>query len=384
MSEKSYDVAVVGAGVFGAWTALSLARAGRSVVLLDAYGPANSRASSGGESRVIRAGYGAEEIYTRWAVRSLPLWKELFDAAAQPGLFRQTGVLWLAREGDALVSATRETLRRVGVRVEELSRGEIERRFPQFEPGDVTWGLYEPEAGALLARRAVRAVVEKFREEGGSYLREAAVGPEGEGKLGRLSLAGGGSVAVGSYVFACGPWLPKLFPELLGGRIRTSRQEVFFFGTPPGDQSFDWTRMPVWVDFGAEVYGLPDLEGRGFKMALDRHGAELDPDTEARVPSAEGLAEVSAQLAARFPAMRGAPLLEARVCQYENTSNGDFLLDRHPDFENVWLAGGGSGHGFKHGPAVGQHVAALVLGEREAEPRFSLAAKESFQRRTIY
>ena len=384
MARKHFDVCVVGAGAFGAWAAHALSGAGLSVLLLDSYGAANARASSGGESRVIRAGYGAEEFYTRWAVRSLGLWREFFDASGCPELFRQTGVLWLARDGDALVSDTHSTLQRLGVQVEKLTRAEMGRRYPQFDFGAVTHGLYEPEAGALLARRAVRRVVEETVKGGGEYFQASAVAPAGVGRVGALGTSDGSRLSAGAYVYACGPWLPALFPELLGGRIHATRQEVFFFGTPPGDARFSPPLMPVWVDFGAEVYGVPDLEGRGFKMALDRHGPALDPELDSRLPTAETLAEVRRLLAARFPSMCAAPLVEARVCQYENTSNGDFLIDRHPDFENVWLAGGGSGHGFKHGPALGEYVAGLIAGGSEPDERFSLATKEKFRRRAIY
>jgi glycine/D-amino acid oxidase-like deaminating enzyme len=132
------------------------------------------------------------------------------------------------------------------------------------------------------------------------------------------------------------------------------------------------------------MYGVPDLESRGFKIAHDRHGPAFDPDSGTRVPTPEGLAAIRAYVAERFPALEQAPLVEARVCQYENTSNGDFLVDRHPQHENVWLVGGGSGHGFKHGPAMGEHVAGRLLGTVAAEPRFSLATKATVQRRTIY
>ena len=129
---------------------------------------------------------------------------------------------------------------------------------------------------------------------------------------------------------------------------------------------------------------MPDLESRGFKIALDHHGPPFDPDLGERVPTGEGITAARAYLARRFPALADAPLVEARVCQYENTSNGDFLVDRHPEHENVWLVGGGSGHGFKHGPAMGEHVAARVLGMAAQEPRFSLATKATLQNRTVF
>jgi glycine/D-amino acid oxidase-like deaminating enzyme len=196
--------------------------------------------------------------------------------------------------------------------------------------------------------------------------------------------AGGETYRADVFVFACGPWLPKLFPDLLGHRIFPTRQEVFFFGTPAGDPRFSPPAMPTWIDFGSEIYGFPDLESRGMKISLDRHGTAFDPDSGERWVSQESLDAMRNLVAQRFPALRDGPLLETRVCQYENTSNGDFLIDRHPDFSNVWLVGGGSGHGFKHSPAVGEYVAARILRGGTVEPRFSLVTKGTVQKRSVY
>ncbi|MEP7336435.1 MAG: FAD-dependent oxidoreductase [Acidobacteriota bacterium] len=381
---KSYDAAVIGAGVFGSWTAYWLQRAGLEVAVVDAYGAANSRASSGGESRIIRMGYGADEIYTRWANRSLALWREFFERINSPELFHRTGVLWMARDNDPYTLATLATLRKVGIEFEELQRDELERRYPQISFGDVAWAIYEPASGALLARRAVQAVADEVTHNGGELLIEAVATPAGTGQLRELTTQSGLRIKADKFVFACGPWLPKVFPTLLEGRIHPTRQEVFFFGSPSGDNRFALPRMPTWIDFGAEMYGLPDLENRGFKIALDRHGAAINPDNGERTVTPELLKEVRKFLSRRFPAMKDAPLLEARVCQYENTSTGDFLIDRHPDFDNVWLVGGGSGHGFKHGPALGEYVAPLIVEGRQAENRFSLATKQTVRNRAIF
>jgi glycine/D-amino acid oxidase-like deaminating enzyme len=185
-------------------------------------------------------------------------------------------------------------------------------------------------------------------------------------------------------VFACGPWLGKMFPELLGPRIFPTRQEVFFFGTPPGDLRFAPAALPTWLFTMDEVYGMPDLENRGLKVALDAHGMRIDPDTQSRWASPEVADWARRYVARRFPALKDALIVETRVCQYENTSNGDFLIDRHPELENVWLAGGGSGHGFKHGPAFGEYAAALVCGKGKAEARFSLSSKATVQQRAVY
>ncbi len=383
MKESTYDVAVVGAGVFGAWTAYQLRRTGRRVALIDAHGPGHSRSSSGGESRIIRMGYGADEIYTRSALRSLQLWRELFARVDQP-LFHRTGVLWLAHEDDPYPAQSAETLSKIGIPFEKLTITEVGRRYPQIGLDEISWAMLEPESGVLLARRAVQAVVMGAIKTGVEYLQDAVNPPAGNGSLNEISTASGQRISAGHFVFACGPWLPKIFPDLLADRIHPTRQEVFFFGTPAGS-SFAPPALPIWIDFKDEAYGLPDLEGRGVKIAVDSHGPPFDPDSGNRVVTNEGLAEVRQCLARRLPELKDAPVTETRVCQYENTSNGDFLIDLHPQFENVWLVGGGSGHGFKHGPVVGEYVVARIEGSSEGiEPRFSLESKASEQKRAVY
>ena len=387
MQDSTYDVAVVGAGVFGAWTAYHLQRTGKRVVLIDAYGAGNSRSSSGDESRIIRMGYGADEIYPRSALRSLQLWQELFVRLDQP-LFHQTGVLWLAHEDDPYPVKTAETLRKIGIPFEKLTTTEVGWRYPQIGLERISWALFEPGSGVLIARRAVQAVTREAIRNGVEYFQDAVKTQERMGSrasLNEITTLSGRRISAGHYVFACGPWLPTIFPDLLADKIHPTRQEVFFFGAPAGSQGFSAPALPTWIDFKDEAYGLPDLEGRGVKIAIDRHGAEFDPDTGDRVVTSEGLAEVRQYLAERLPALKDAPVTEARVCQYENTSNGDFLIDLHPLFENVWLVGGGSGHGFKHGPVVGEYVAARIEGSDEGiEPRFSLATKMSGRRRAVF
>ena len=355
----THDVVVVGAGVFGAWTAYHLKRAGARVLLLDQHGAGNSRSSSGGETRIIRMSYGPSEIYTRSSMRSLELWKGLC-----PSLFHNTGVLVTAPPSDPYLIATRDTLSRCGVNHEDLNHAVLRKQFPQITLDRETAGIWEPDSGVLMARRAVQAVVEA---SGVDYEIRAA----------------GTNIRAGTIVYACGPWLPKLFPEILRGRIRPTRQEVFFFGTPPEYKSMP-SPMPTWIAFREGVYSIPALDGRGFKIALDAHGPAFDPETGSREITPAVLRKTRAVLRQRFPALARAPLVESRVCQYENTSNGDFLIDRHPDFKNVWLVGGGSGHGFKHGPWVGEYVASQIAGTAPPEPRFSLASKRTTRQRSVY
>ncbi|HEY7699000.1 MAG TPA: FAD-dependent oxidoreductase [Vicinamibacteria bacterium] len=378
----SRDVVVVGAGVFGTWTGYHLLEAGRRVKVLDAYGPGSSRASSGGETRVIRSAYGDDEIYTRFSFRSLEKWKDLSKRVGHP-LFHETGVLWMARDEDPLALRSLEVLSRVGVPHEKVTRSELEKRYPQVNFGPVSWAIWEPRAGALMARRSVHMLALELARMGGEVVAGTALMPSGKGHLSSIATADGRSFPAADFVFACGPWLAKVFPELLGRRIFPTRQEVFYFGPPSGDDRFRPSRLPIWIDDIGQWYGLPDIESKGFKLAQHALGPAFDPDTGERSVSPEGLAAARAFVSERFPALEGAPLVAAEVCQYENSSNGDFLIDRHPDFDNVWLVGGGSGHGFKHGPVVGEYVAERVISGGPVETRFSLATKGTELKREV-
>ena len=383
MTRKTFDFVVIGAGVFGAWTARELLRSGHSVLLLDAYGAAHSRASSGGESRIIRMGYGRDELYTRWSMRSLDRWKALADRVGQT-LFHPTGMLWLSGKEDSYVRQTQQTLETVGVAHQQLSVSELEDKYPQISSTDIKWALCEPDSGVLMARQSVQALVADSIRQGLDYRLASVVPPAINARLDHVTTRAGEKIFAGTFIFACGAWLPKLFPELLAQRIFPTRQEVFFFAPPQGDDAFTSPSMPAWFHHPALVYGVPDLESRGFKISVDKHGPRFDPETGERFPSADGLAIAREYLAQRFPKLRDAPLSESRVCQYENTSNGDFIIDRHPEMANVVIVGGGSGHGFKHGPAVGEYVNCLLTASGVAEPRFALAAKATTQARNVF
>jgi glycine/D-amino acid oxidase-like deaminating enzyme len=388
MSKRRAErVVVVGAGVFGAWTAHHLQQLGHGVTLVDAQGPAHSRASSGGESRLTRAAYGKDAIYTRMARDSLPQWKALSAVSGLP-ILHECGILFFFPTEEPYVHDSIAAHKKFGLPTEVLNQAEMAKRFPMIDFDGIRVGLYEPGFGALMARRSVQTLVDRFVRAGGIYTKGAALRP-GDGTSGTLDavhLANGETLKADRFVFALGPWLPKLFPDVIGPKILPTRQEVFYFAIPPGDRRFLPNAMPGWADFnGGDIfYGFPDLEGRGAKIAHDQHGIAVDPDTQDRRPTAAALAEVSEFRDRRFPALKGAQLIGAEVCQYENSSNGDFLIDFHPELENVLLVGGGSGHGFKHGPEVGRYAARRLMGSAKPEPRFSLATKGETHHREVH
>lgn len=367
-------VAVVGAGAFGGWTALHLLQRSCSVTLVDAWGAGNPRASSGGETRVIRGMYGPDAVYVDWVLRSFELWQKAERDWGQQ-LYTPTGALWMFRGDDDYARNSLPLLARRDLPVEELTPAQAGRRFAGVDFTGVRSVFHESRAGFLAARDACRHLARAFSAAGGDY-RTARVrpGPIGDGKLKSIELSDGSALDADAYVFACGPWLGTLFPELLDDALTPTRQEVYYFGVPGGTTTYDAERFPVWVDFGERVfYGIPDNNGRGFKVADDMRGEPVDPTTMDRTPGSAGVERARRLLAERFPRLADAPLLEARVCQYTNSPDGHFVLDRHPDAGNVWIAGGGSGHGYKLGPAVGEHVAQLVLGEAKPMEMFSIA-----------
>ena len=368
------DLVVVGAGVLGSWTALAAQRAGLRTVLVDAYGVAHSRATSGDETRIIRASHGDDVLYTRWSRDALDAWRRFADESGET-LFVGAGALWFAHREDGFEAASERTLRAEGIPVERLEPAEVATRWPQVAVDDLAFALHEPEAGLLMARRGVAAVVRAFVAAGGRF-ELADVRPDGgaDGRLDRVVTADGGTLAAGAFVFACGPWLPRLFPSLVGGLIRVTKQDVVFLGPGAGDGGFAAEWLPCWVDYDASFYGVPAVDGRGPKVAPDRYGPVFDPSDGERIVDPDTVRLARRYLSLRFPGLARQPVVETRVCQYETTPDTHFIIDHHPGLANAWIVGGGSGHAFKHGPVIGDLVAGLVrgAGRQPGHDRFAL------------
>ncbi len=380
MKHRNYDVVIVGAGVFGIWSASKLHNAGKRVAVVDFGSPAHILASSGGESRVIRCSYGEDETYTEWAFRSISDWQAI-SAKTRTPIFHQVGVLRLHKENDESIKASKRLLAQYDIPFTTLSPSKLRDQFPVMQVRDDEAGFFEPQGGALMAKRSVQLLAANLAESGVTFL-SGLVSPisiqQGhQGVLPSVETVDGQQLKAEQFVFACGPWLDQVCPDAMSGRLFITRQEVFFFATDVDTAG----ALPVWSDL--PFYGFPSFEGRGFKVANDTHGHFINPDTEDRNASKKGEADARAYLHNRFPEFADAPLSETRVCQYENSSDGHFLMDRHPGFENVWLVGCGSGHGFKHGPAVGDHVLNLINRTSEPQEPFLLGSKGLQQDRIV-
>lgn len=372
---RGASVIVIGAGAFGGWTALYLLRAGFRVTLLDAWGGGNSRSSSGDETRVIRSTYGGNALYFDLNIRALELWKShQRDWGLQ--LFFPAGVLWFCyRENEPMIEESRPFMRRHGLEYQYLLPGEARVRYPHIHVDDLSHLVLDPYGGYLKAREGAIAVQEAFIREGGTYLQALAKpGKIHHQRMENIELEDGSLLEGDTFVFACGSWLRQVFPEALGGFIHCTRQEAYYLGVPSRyAKHFD--EMPVWVDAdGADFYyGIPGNARRGFKVGVDRRGAAFDPTQDERILNPEVLDHARSFMTHRFPVLKNAPLIENRVCHYGNTSDGNFLLDLHPDAQNCWMMGGGSGHGYKHGPALGEKAAGIIAGQLPLEPAFLLA-----------
>jgi len=384
-AERRADLLVVGAGVMGAWTAYHAQRAGgRSVALLDAWGPGHLRATSGDETRITRAAHGADELYTRWARLALEQWRR-FEQEHGVELFVPAGMLWFAHREAGFETTSQAVLESSGVPCELLDPDELRRRWPAIATGDgLRFALYEPEAGVLMARRGCQEVTQAFRELGGRF-ELAAVRPgrvEGS-RLMSVEDGSGAQWSAESFVFACGPWLPRVVREILGDEIRITKQDLVLMGQPAGDGRFTAAAMPAWADYDAAYYGVPGIDDRGFKLAPDRYGPVFDPTDGERVVDPESVRLARTYLRRRFPDLADAPVVETRVCQYESTIDANFVIARHPELENVWLAGGGSGHAYKHGPLIGEYLLARLNGAKEGaqhgtdEARFRLGTRQA-------
>jgi sarcosine oxidase len=372
------EIVVVGAGAFGGWTALYLREMGHAVTLVDQYGPGNARATSGGETRQIRAAYGEREIYTRWVLEAFDRWQAR-EAEWGRKLFFRTGQLSLAREWTKELTDTRKVFDKLGVAYDIVEHDDLVRQYPQMNMHGVDFAMRTPGTGVLKAREGCVAVAHAFEKKGGRFVTaNVEPGARAGDTLQDVALSNGSRVSAQTFVFACGPWLPKIFPAAMKNKLATPRRVVFFYGTPPGDERFTHPNFPTWSVDGA--YGFPSIEGKGFKVVPTFERVLVDPDTQEHTLTVDEIRRGREFVTKWFPALAQQPLVESKVCQREDSVDDHFIVQRHPELGNVWIVGGGSGHGYKHGIMLGDYVARRVVG-KDTQPE--LAATFALKDRTF-
>jgi sarcosine oxidase len=377
------DVVVVGAGVFGAWTALTLRERGAKVTLLDAYGPGHARATSCDEVRQIRMSYGDREVYTRSAMSALQLWKARQEEFGRRLVF-PGGRLIMRRAWNKELDDQKAIFDRLSLPYEVMTPEQMATRFPQVNFAGVGVGFLDVNAGLLKAREAIMAITETFERKGGAIrLARAMPGATAKRTLQNATLEGSDAIPAGAFVFACGPWLRHVFPGLLAKVITTARIEIAYIGSPAGDDSYRQGVLPNLSEEdtfpgapGEVSYTQSDIDA-GLKIARGGERLPMDLDRDERIVSARQISRIHEYVRLRFPKLKE-PIVASRVCQSDSSPDSHFVLDRHPLLDNVWIAGGGSGHGFKHGPVVGEYMADRVSGRPappELERFFALAGR---------
>lgn len=382
---RSSDIVVIGAGAFGMWTALYLQRLGATVTVVDLYGAGNSRQTSGGETRGVRTSYGDRphgRQWTEWARRAISRWKQWDEEGQErllPRLFFQTGDLILRGETNTYITDTLSNWDALSVPYEVLTADEVSARWSWIRYDGLGVALYEPDAGVVRARRAIESVARVFVENGGRIeVGHAVLGGRQGRRLGNITLNSGDNLSADSFVFACGPWFPKVFPDLMAKRLRISMGHVFYFSVPPGDRRFVYPYMPSYGVPGCTGWPALPLDHRGFRVRTGGRPPE-DPDLSDRWVAPEYHERPREILRRHFPDLANAVINETRACHYESSVDRNFIIDTYPNLDNVWLTGGGSAEGFKFGPVLGEYIANRVVDddhEPELADQFRLKAEQ--------
>lgn len=355
---------VVGAGIFGLCCAYQLALRGWKVVLIEKHEPGHARATSAGDSRLLRLSHGADDVLTAWALSAAEFWESL-GALTGTRLFERCGVLWFVTGDGEWEQRSATTLSHHGVDTRRLTVDEMAAVFPTFDGSDLDWGLLEPEGGVLRARQALSALTTELTTLGVSVVSGTASpsvdGAVVDGELSRTECT----------IWACGPWLASIFPDRVG--LRVTRQDEVYVA---GDRGWALSRVPAWIDFDRGFYGVGDVDGLGIKLGVDVAGAEIDPDRIDRMLDPGRVSRARELVGHRFPGLGDSPVLGGRVCQYEFTSDSNPIAAPLVEGDTrQWVAGGGSGQGFKHAPVLATHMVDLVEGQVGPQPRFTLGMR---------
>jgi sarcosine oxidase len=359
-----YDVIVLGLGAMGSAAACHLARRGARVLGLEQFTPAHDKGSSHGRSRIIRQAYFEDPAYVPLLVRAYELWGEL-ERTTGMDVLTITGGVMVGRPDSRVVSGSIRSAEEHDLPHEVLDATELRRRFPPFDPADDEIALYEERAGFLVPEDSVRAHLAAAASAGADLRFGAAVVSWRAGRGGAtVALTGGDEYEGARLVITPGAWAPKLLVDV-GAPMVVERQVMYWFDPLGGTEALSPDVFPIYVweaPDGMQCYGFPAHDGArgGAKVAFFRNGVETSPETIDRAVSEHEVDEMRAFASARIPALNG-PLLQAKTCMYTTTPDEHFVIGRHPGHDNVVIACGFSGHGFKFASVVGEILADLAL-----------------------
>ncbi len=365
MQVESSHVVVVGAGIFGVASALALRARGHRVSIVDPGPVPHALAESTDISKIARLDYGADETYTTLMERSLEAFRRYNGRLPRP-LFHETGVLFVSRSPMAPGSFEYECfhmLTRRGHQLERLEATEIRRRFPAWQ-GQYVDGYFNAQGGYVESSKFVAALLDEAVAAGVQLMvGEKIARIENEhGRVTGVVSASGQTLRADQVVIATGAWTTDLLPEL-SGALRSMGQPVFHL-RPENPELF---RPEVFPVFGADIsrtgyYGFPINQDGVVKIANHGIGRAMHPESSERQVTPDEERSLRGFLAETFPSLSNAPIVYTRVCVYGDSRDEHFWISRHPDIEGLVVAAGGSGHGFKFGPVIGDLVADALFG----------------------
>jgi glycine/D-amino acid oxidase-like deaminating enzyme len=362
-------VAVLGGSAWGGWIALKLLEAGLAVQVIEPQGAGHDQSGSGGLSRIIRATYGGDPLYMDMVDQSFKDWDAYARLWNKP-LITYTGLLWLFQTDPAYVTHSLAQMHEFGYALEDWTLSRAQNSYPDFRWDDIQHVFYEPKAGFIPAADTCRLLQQQVIAAGGQWLSlSGKPGSASNDQLQEVLLSNGEKLTADWYVFAAGAWNPLLFPDVFHEKVYLSRHEVSFFSPKQATP-----QLPIWLDFdaaGTLFYGIPHQEP-GIKVSFDERTHTLTDANAERTTNPILVQRNQQYLNHRLPFTQQNNLAHNRVCVYDNTPDGDFILDIHPRYNNVLIASGSSGHGYKMGPAIGQLVAGHLSKQSTLPQKFSL------------
>jgi sarcosine oxidase len=355
-----------------------LARRGIAATGIDQFTPPHDRGSSHGESRITRQAIGEGDEYVPFALRSHEIWREL-EAETGHSLCTAIGGLIIGRPTDAgihghadFVGRTIAAAQRFGIEHEVLAAAEAAKRFPQFRlAGDETC-YYEPGAGFLRPEHCIASQLDRARVLGARIRTGEAVTRVAAEAAGVTVVTTAATYSAARLIVAAGAWVPRLLGGVFASVLRVYPQALYWFA-PDDDAAFSPGRFPIFIwrhgpGEDDHFYGFP-VVGQGVKVATEQFDRPVDPDEPPAPPEDADVqrmhdAHVRDHLSGLSPRC-----VRTVTCRYTVAPGFRFVIDHHPDWENVLVASPCSGHGFKHSAAVGEALAEQAL---EGESRLDL------------
>ena len=373
------NIGVIGAGVFGLASAIELRARGHEVTVFDQGTVPYEAASSTDVSKAIRRTWyaGDNETYVELVERAAERWRE-WEERSGTSFYHTVGGAYIVSgiEPGSPMDASVDYLRSRGADIAVLTAPEARARFPQLRLADHELCVSDPWTGYIESARAISVMCRLAREEGVTVREESPVaGVEERAGRVEIALAGGRSAGFDRVVVAVGVWIGRLLPEI-GAHVRVTHQEMLLI-EPPDPAQFAGGTMPVWsVNPDDEGwYGFPLLRGGYAKAAIDPPGATVDPDLD-RAGTPGFRKRALAFLERRIPDLARGKVVGGRSCLYATTPDDHFIVDWRPGSSRVLVAGGGSGHGFKFGGAIGPVVAdALEDAHNPLGDRFRIGSR---------